>query len=113
MPLTIACLRCQGPIVVPDDVVEEMIIAGIPVSSSHEVCPRDKPEHEQPEYHLQVLIWRGTPGVTFDARNHDNLLVTVGGSVHAPSFSEGFAQITETLATQWQKVSDRKGIVDL
>lgn len=106
MSLVVACAKCGEGITVDDSTIKESQTSGVPLSVTHEVCPRDAVD--LPQYEIVVTVHRIVPG----AEDGKTLLTSVGKVVEAPTFRAAIPSLNKAITEQWEKAISLAEIVE-
>lgn len=94
MSLIVACAACGEGIAVADEMIQMSQSAGVPLSVTHEVCPRDA--KVLPQYIANVTISRKFPDGEVE-------LVRVGGTVEAPTLNAALPALWASVTNLWAR----------
>lgn len=118
MPLETTCVKCHGPITVPDEVLKEALELGRPVKPQHDVCPEQEPEPtENRTFHLVVTINEVVKPEDYEPGPDqepwpEEKLAQFGATVDATTFKNALDPLVTELNKQWEKVVEQASIID-
>lgn len=111
MALQVACMNCGEGIEVSDEALEEAQRLSIPLSVTHDVCPKDR--KVLPKYRLTILVEKNVEGQ--HGEDGGELYIPIArtsSTTEAHSFAAALPTIENEVTANWEKVAGLARIAD-